>query len=487
MVKRAPKITAVLFLFSCALLTSSLQGMEPAITFVPETEQRQGNAAAGKHALLNKPIVSCGLPLNAFKQITQTLGGQDQTVTIARDNAEASELPFNMNLIEDKNGVQVVASNCLTCHGANLFGELVIGLGNEFMDFTVNPSEMVERAGIWVNDSNEIAAWEKFADRVYSIAPYTQMRTAGVNPANNLTFALMAHRDPVSNQWSAEPQNVMPSTSPPPVSVPPWWRMQKKHALFSMGEGQGDHARIMMSAAILCTDSLEELAELDALAVDVAAYIKSLEPPVYPFLINKPLAEEGEAVFDRTCAQCHGSYKPVNGELKTDQANAKLPYPNRLVPIEVVGTDPALIDFIYGDGWVFVDWFNRSFFGEIAQAVPSKGYVAPPLDGIWSTAPYLHNGSVPSIALMLDSTRRPTVWRHSVPSAAQKKHYNQAELGWYYDSLPVNPENVKKDSEITDKWIYDTRIYGYSNAGHQFGDSLSNSERSAVIEYLKTL
>ena len=44
-------------------------------------------------------------------------------------------------------------------------------------------------------------------------------------------------------------------------------------------------------------------------------------------------------------------------------------------------------------------------------ADPVPGYTAPPLDGIWATGPFLHNGSVPNLALVLDSTRRPTYWR----------------------------------------------------------------------------
>jgi hypothetical protein len=40
----------------------------------------------------------------------------------------------------------------------------------------------------------------------------------------------------------------------------------------------------------------------------------------------------------------------------------------------------------------FIEWFNGSFYGELARAVPAREYIAPPLDGVWATAPYLHNG-----------------------------------------------------------------------------------------------
>jgi hypothetical protein len=57
-----------------------------------------------------------------------------------------------------------------------------------------------------------------------------------------------------------------------------------------------------------------------------------------------------------------------------------------------------------------IEWFNKSWFtsGEnAARLVPYKGYIAPPLDGIWITAPYLHNGSVPALEAVLNSKLRP--------------------------------------------------------------------------------
>ena len=47
-----------------------------------------------------------------------------------------------------------------------------------------------------------------------------------------------------------------------------------------------------------------------------------------------------------------------------------------------------------------VEWYNSSFYGEITQMIPNDpypGYMVPPLDGIWATAPFFHNGSVPDI------------------------------------------------------------------------------------------
>jgi mono/diheme cytochrome c family protein len=293
--------------------------------------------------------------------------------------------------------------------------------------------------------------------------------TIGVNPANNLTLALLAHRDPESLAWSEEPLLEPPPEKPLPVSVPPWWNMRKKHAMFYNAEGRGDHVGFMMLASTTCTDSVEEAAEIDAWFTDVRAYIASLDPPEYPFTVDATLAGQGRELFEDNCKRCHGTY----GE------DGK--YPNRVVALEKVETDPALAEGGYRDADRFVSWFNRSFFGQRSRAVPALGYIAPPLDGVWATAPYLHNGSVPTIAALLDSTRRPAYWHF----AADRPAYDQSELGWEYAAVEYGKDGAMSWEERNR--IYDTTLHGYGNQGHTFGDELTAEERSAVLEYLKTL
>lgn len=433
---------------------------------IQSSEQRVGDVQKGYQALLGESYVSCGLPERVFRR----LQGNAPVSEAPERTGNADGLPFSVNVFTNDIGVSTVSNNCLTCHGTNLFGELVIGLGNEFQDFTNDASAMVERAGFLVRGEDEQQTWEKYADRVAAISPYSKMHTVGVNPANNLTYALIAHREASTNEWSATPLLEMPPTDPPPVSVPPWWRMAKKPAMFWLGEGRGDHARIMMAAAMLCSDDIDSLKAIDEYAPDIRAYIASIEPPPWPFEIDDELAGKGEAVFTQNCSVCHGSY----GD---DQE-----YPARLVPIETVQTDPTLVNFAMEKGAPYIDWFNRSFFGEIAMAAPGPGYVAPPLDGIWATAPFLHNGSVPSLRALLDSETRPKIWRHRAQNAQSKDFFNQFDIGWAFEALDAAVYMGEKPVEI-----YDTRLPGYSNSGHIFGDHLGDQDRSALLEYLKTL
>jgi len=441
---------------------------------VPAASQRAGDPARGRLALVEEGYVACGLPARVVREL---IAGQP-IVTLPDREAGARDLPFSMNLSSDARGVEIASSNCLACHGTPLFGELVIGLGNEFLDFTENPSVAVERAGALVRGAGETAAWERYADRVQAIAPYMTMATVGTNPANNLTFALIAHRDAATNAWSDEPLLPLPTTSPPPVSVPPWWRMSKKHAMFNLGEARGDHGRIMMAAAMLCSDTVAELEAIDAYAPDIRAYIAGLEPPAWPFPLDAALVARGRGVFETHCAACHGHYA-----VGTDgrRARGSDTYPNRLVPIELLGTDPALVDQAHTEGVPYIDWFNRSFYGELSTAAPGPGHVAPPLDGVWATGPFLHNGSVPSVRALLDSTIRPARWHHVARDASDPASYDRDDLGWRF----VADEAIAAD--MPPERIYDTARAGHAATGHRFGDHLSGDERSAVIEYLKTL
>ncbi len=119
----------------------------------------------------------------------------------------------------------------------------------------------------------------------------------------------------------------------------------------------------------------------------------------------------------------------------------------------------------------FIDWFNIGFYGETARLDPQEGYVAPPLDGIWATAPFLHNGSVPTLEALLDSSKRPTYWR--------------VQLGLDQESMGLPHEDATAD-ESRSFFVYDTTEPGYGNEGHTYGDVLSDAQRRDLLEYLKT-
>ena len=85
--------------------------------------------------------------------------------------------------------------------------------------------------------------------------------------------------------------------------------------------------------------------------------------------------------------------------------------PSKIVPLDVIGTDPARS---LGVSDRAVEHYNATWFGEGYPVDTERiGYQAPPLDGIWASAPYLHNGSVPTLHALLKSSTRPASLRSS--------------------------------------------------------------------------
>ena len=438
---------------------------------VPASPQRPGDPEKGYAALINRSIVTCGLPYRAYRKLAGASPLAPAEKLPGRTGRNA-ELPYMLTAHLATSGVELVTTNCLSCHAATFNGKLILGLGNEFLDLTRDPLIAVEDASALVAPGAETTEWRRWSDRLAVISDRLMTETIGVTSGHHPTLALMAHRDPRTLAWSATPLIEPPSTKPLPVSIPPWWNLGKKHALFYNAQARGDHVGHMLLASLVCTDSVADLAAIDAWFVDVRAYLASLQPPKYPFPIDQALAEQGDAVFQDNCKLCHGT----NGEDGR--------YPNKVIALGKVKTDPELARQGFGNSDRFLTWFQDSFYGQRSQTAPALGYIAPPLAGVWATAPYLHNGSVPTIAALLDSGSRPTHWTFDRTGAA-RPDYDQRQLGWAYRTLPHGKAGAMSWDERNR--IYDTRQAGSGNQGHIFGDQLSETARAALLEYLKTL
>jgi hypothetical protein len=449
---------------------------EPAPITIAADVQRPGDADAGYAALVNNGYVGCGIPYTAYSQV---YGAAAADQLLPGRNATNATIPYDLTQFTttdaDGGGVDVVGPNCLACHAAILGGQIVVGLGNTTNDFTVNLASEAALAQALLTDPDEIAELQKFVDRGNAIEPYTVPLTVGVTPADNIAAVLFAHHDVSTLAWSDTPLLPLPPTYAVPVDVPPWWRMSKKHAMFYTAAGRGDHARIMMTASTFCIDSVSQAQAIDAYFPDVRAFVETLRAPAYPGTIDATLASRGHTVFDATCSRCHGTYDSPGD---AGQAGA---YPNLVIPIADVATDAVLASGAAQFAGAYVAWFDQSFYGQIAQLETQAGYYAPPLDGIWATAPYFHNGSVPQLAEVIDSSTRPTYWTRTFDPSA----YDVASMGWTFTALPSG-QDAQSDPDQK-KLIYDTTKLGYSSAGHTYGDALTSDDRTAVLEYLKTL
>jgi mono/diheme cytochrome c family protein len=429
---------------------------------IPATPQREGNPDSGYHFIVTGDYVNSGLPFFFYRMGMGT--NKDDYLQRGGRNAGVR---YDFNVIDAPNGEEIVVPNCLQCHAQVFEDKLIMGLGNVNMDFSTSgrfDDPLVQGAidAYMKINRKKAEASREFITVGRTIADKMQTEVRGVNAADRLTAVLISHRDKNTLKWndtaSVElPKQVIPS------DVPAWWLLKKKNAMFYSGFGRGDFGTFLMGAILLTVNDTTHANKVNEHMDDVLSYLKTLEAPKYPRPIDKALATQGQVLFETNCAKCHGFY----GEYPS--------YPNYLIPQHVIKTDSLLnhSNYQYSD---MIEWFNTSWFSRgdnPAKLVPYNGYIAPPLDGVWITAPYLHNGSVPDLETLLNSKLRPTYWSRNF----SKPEYNYEKLGWKY----------KAEEKPGGRTVYNTTLPGYGNQGHYFGDKLNDDERKAVIEYLKTL
>jgi hypothetical protein len=429
---------------------------------VLRSKQRPGDAKDGFTYLTTGDYLRSGIPLSYFK-----MGFGKSSINYLNRDGLNKDIPYDYTVVLAPNGEPVVAPNCMQCHAQVFDGKLIMGLGNSTIDFThgekLDPKNAIAAEKLLKNlDPKKYEAAEPFLRVVKGIGGQLRTEVRGVNTADRLAALLASHRDPITFRWNDQAMLDV-SADVIPTDVPAWWMLKKKNAMFYNGFGRGDFGRFLMASNLLTVNDTAESREVDAHFNDVLAYINSIKPPVYPNTVNRALVKQGGILFVQNCSKCHGSYGN-DGK-----------YPNLLIPESEIQTDSLLYKSNY-QSYQFVEWFNNSWFAQgdhPARLEPFNGYIAPPLDGIWITAPYLHNGSVPDLETLLNSRQRPRYWSRDFDNP----EYDYDKLGWKY--------SVHDSAQ--GKTAYNTTLPGYGNYGHTYGDKLSNRERKAIIEYLKTL
>jgi hypothetical protein len=349
-----------------------------------------------------------------------------------------------------------LTTDCLLCHGGSIAGKSYVGLGNASLDMQALYEDLAA------------------ADGRTPRTPFVFSHVRGTTEAGAMAVFLLSWREP----------DLRVRSSPVELGLrddlcedpPAWWLLKKKKTMYHTGSSDAGSVRSLMQFMLSPFNSAAMIKQEEATFRDIQAYLLSLEAPRYPFAIDHALAAQGENVFHAHCARCHGTY------------NAGGSYPNKIVPIDVIGTDRHRYEgFTRRAGQYYnASWFAREkggWLGDEFRVQPSVGYQAPPLDGIWATAPYFHNGSVPTVYHVLNSAARPRVFTRSYRT--DEAAYDAAKLGWRIDEL--RPGGSAERSSFERRRIYDTSQPGRGNGGHTFGDCLSEGGRWAVIEYLKTL
>ena len=333
-----------------------------------------------------------------------------------------------------------------------------------------------------------------------------------------------------------------------PVSLPPMYAMKYKafyhynantNSLVSRNIGQafglgavvtgevnGDPKKVSSTVNIPNLIKLEKLIN----KVPVPEYVTFFPAKK----IKKDLMALGCNVYLNKCIQCHEAHEERVGP-------QKILIDHKMVKLDIIDTDrqyiknisktalglpfrKAIFDFTdkVKDGYYTeyaissatqkdyaqedarsTDIFRDTYLGEsrfdktsdlsYTNIEPGFAYVARHLAGVWSTAPYLHNGSVPNLyELLLPSNKRT---KNFIVGNLQYDHEN---LG-FISSITAHPfikQRLKGKSKTNpcydrdDPYCFDASIVGNSNTGHEpsmYGGELKQSEKLALIEFLKVV
>lgn len=212
---------------------------------------------------------------------------------------------------------------------------------------------------------------------------------------------------------------------------------------------------------VAVNSAIGDFATRDSIDLDslkrIQDFLMELPPPKFPYSVEETLAVRGKEIFDNSCASCHGFGQERTGTV---------------IPVKEVGTDPHRVD-----AWTEAEvkaWqkFAEGYPFNFDSMVKTDGYVAVPLDGLWLRAPYLHNGSVPSLQDLLEKPEnRPQVFYRGYDV------YDQEKVGFVYEGAEAQKVGFK----------YDTSLVANGNQGHVYGTDLPGEDKDALIEYLKTL
>lgn len=344
--------------------------------------------------------------------------------------------------------------NCLACHGGKVAGRVIPGLPNSLYALETLTDDVRQ---------TKLRLGKTLSHMDLGGAAMPLGTSIGTSNAVMFGVVLLNYRDADLN---VHRDRLPPKTTHHDHDSPPWWNIKKKSHLYADG-GIGKSHRSLMQFLLLPKNGPEKFREWEPDYVDILAWMESIEPPRYPFAIDRELADQGEKFFVQSCSRCHGTYG-ANGS-----------YPEKTVPIDEVDTDRAR----YGS--ISPEWrkeYGKSWFGHYGQKPLTEqpvGYVAPPLDGVWASAPYFHNGSVPTLWHVLHPDERPIVWQRS------EDGYDQQRVGLEIRQFDEAPFTARVPAEK--RRYFDTRKFGKSAAGHTFPDELSEEQKQAVLEYLKTL
>ena len=452
-------------------------------------------------------------PFKSMDEVFSWLGVHEYPLSFQSENpnplpyltASEKELPMGATLMDTPHG-QGLTFGCAACHTSDLFGVKVLGLTNRFPranEFFRHGATLAPYVNTFIfRDLLKATEGERLmlveAKHNLKFVGTKKPVSVGLDTSLAQVALSLAKRKPDEYASRNELNRRFPrdnklermiADSKPAV----WWNLKYKNRWLSDGSivsGNPIHTNFLWNEIGRGTDLkvLEKWLLQNQQTIDdlTAAVFASKSPRYENFFgensIDIAKAKRGEIHYVQSCQKCHGVYEK---DWDHSLQNIKVTY-HVTTPVKDVGTDPGR----YLGMHEFYKDLNRLAISKTIGTVvePQKGYVPPPLDGIWARWPYFHNNSVPNLcALLTASSKRPKTYVAG-PAKDKERDFDQECVG--YPIGDKAPNEWKKDPDF----FYDTKKEGLSNRGHDEGIFLKNgkdiytqTEKLELIEFLKTL
>ncbi|MBE9007919.1 c-type cytochrome [Fortiea sp. LEGE XX443] len=374
-----------------------------------------------------------------------------------------------------------VGLNCAVCHTGTLRDKKE----SDRQVITAMPANVVNLQG-YIKFLSEVAVDPRFtANRML---PEIEKISGGLNPIEKLIYRFIAipqTRDALINQRSRlsfiydqpdwGPGRV--DTFNPYKSIqfhfpmnklredeligtsdfPSVWNQAPREGLQLHWDGNNKSVDERNKSAALGAGVTPTTIDLDRIQ-RVADWLWTLPAPKYPYEVDQTLAAAGEKLFDNNCASCHA----FGGK-----------YTGKVVPIQEIKTDPYRLNSFTYQTLSNQNTLYAGYPWRFNNFRKTNGYANMPLDGVWLRAPYLHNGSVPTLRDLLDK-----------PEDRPKEFYRGYDV---IDREKVGFVSTVAEENGRNYFKFETTKPGNSNSGHVYGTELSPADKDALVEYMKQL
>jgi hypothetical protein len=237
--------------------------------------------------------------------------------------------------------------------------------------------------------------------------------------------------------------------------LPTIWNQRPREGLYLHWDGNNSSLSERNKSAAIGAGATPDSLDLKAMK-RIEDWILDLPPPSFPpERIDRAKAEAGARLYARECASCH------------DFGGARV---GQVAPLAEIGTDGERLRSFTPELATKMNTIGSGHPWRFSHFRKTDGYVNMPLDGVWLRAPYLHNGSVPTLRELLFPAERPTVF---------SRGYD------VYDFKNMGFVSTGPDAERSG-FRFETGLAGNGNMGHLYGTNLPPADREAILEYLKT-